>query len=35
MMRREMDIGAIEFDKETEDRLLVFTDKLATKMGLY
>ena len=35
MMKREMDIGAIEFDTETEDEILVFTHKLATKAGLY
>ena len=35
MMKREMDIGAIEFDTETEEDILVFTHKLATKAGLY
>ena len=30
-----MDIGAIELDTETEDDILVFTHKLATKAGLY
>ena len=35
MMKREMDIGAIEFDPETEEDILVFTHKLATKAGLY
>ena len=34
MMKREMDIGAIEFDTETEEDILVFTHELATKMGL-
>ena len=34
MMKREMDIGAIEFDTETEEDILVFTHKLATKAGL-
>ena len=35
MMKREMDIGAIEFDTESEEDILVFTHKLATKAGLY
>ena len=35
MMKREMDIGAIEFDTETEEDILVFTQQLATKAGLY
>ena len=35
MMKREMDIGCIEFDTETEEDILVFTHKLATKAGLY
>ena len=35
MMKREMDIGAIEFDPESEEDILVFTHKLATKAGLY
>ena len=35
MMKREMDIGAIEFDTETEEDILDFTHKLATKAGLY
>ena len=35
MMKREMDIGAIEFDTETEADILVFTHSLATKAGLY
>ena len=35
MMKREMDIGYIEFDTETEEDILVFTHKLATKAGLY
>ena len=34
MMEREMDIGAIEFDTETERDILVFTYKLLTKAGL-
>ena len=34
MMKREMDIGAIEFDTETEEDILVFTEQLATKAGL-
>ena len=35
MMKREMGIGAIEFDTETEEDILVFTHTLATKAGLY
>ena len=35
MMKREMDIGAIEFDPETEEDILDFTEELATKAGLY
>ena len=35
MMEREMNIGAIEFDTETEEDILVFTHKLATKAGLF
>ena len=35
MMKREMDIGYIEFDTETEEAILVFTHELATKAGLY
>ena len=35
MMTREMDIGAIEFDTDTVLGILVFTNELATKAGLY
>ena len=35
MMKREMDIGAIEFDPEADEDILDFTDKLAAKAGLY
>eukprot|EP00974_Lingulodinium_polyedra_P112719 10907995-Lingulodinium_polyedra.AAC.1 len=34
MMRREMDIGVIQFDSETAEDLLGFTHKLADKAGL-
>ena len=35
MMTREMDIGAIQFDADTVQGILVFTNVLATKAGLY
>ena len=34
-MKREMAIGAIEFDTETEEDISDFTHNLATKAGLY
>ena len=34
MLRREMEIGAIQFDSETEEGVLGFTHKLADKAGL-
>ena len=35
MMKRDMGIGAIDFDPETEEDILVFTRKLATKADLW
>ena len=34
MMRREMDIGAIQFDSDTAEEIVGFTHKLADEAGL-